>query len=355
MIDIEAEQARAKEIAQRQSIERAGSMSARFPNTASAKRRAAFFNIISGTAAGTAAAQGAIQRGDALSAAILGAGGALQAPTFEQVEAQKQAELAKAKLSSLEAMPLDRVSPGLAKELADLGYDVSDMSIGAVKSMGPLIEDATQRRREKLERFQKFEQEEEKKRTTGLGIEENLRNKHLALSDEFRTTRDSFSRIQEVAKTVSAASDLALIYNFMRINDPKSTVRESEFRSAEQAKAWLSRMDSEGVVIPSNVRTAIQKAKPGDKGAFLIPEQRADFVSTAQNLFNSQKRINDQLDENFRDLAVAAQVNPNSVVIPQGLPGSGGNKSGGLKPGDIRKGYRYKGGDPSQQESWEKP
>ena len=45
----------------------------------------------------------------------------------------------------------------------------------------------------------------------------------------------------------------------MRMNDPESVVRESEFRTAEQAKGWLGKMDKDGREIPAFIRGFIQK------------------------------------------------------------------------------------------------
>lgn len=115
--------------------------------------------------------------------------------------------------------------------------------------------------------------------------EDILRKEYNNEKKEFEKVFNAYDRIDSISQgEPSAAGDLSLIFNFMKMLDPGSVVRESEFRNAEQAKAWLSKSDDAGVVIPSSVRTAIQKADPGQKGAFLLPQQRGDFVGRALEL-----------------------------------------------------------------------
>lgn len=108
-------------------------------------------------------------------------------------------------------------------------------------------------------------------------------------SKDFVDTQNAFRRINAVARSVSGAGDLALIFNFMKMLDPASVVRESEFRSAEQAKSWLERTESDGTLVPSVVKTAIQKADPEMQGAFLRPRQREDFLQQSRNIYEAQR------------------------------------------------------------------
>jgi hypothetical protein len=142
-----------------------------------------------------------------------------------------------------------------------------------------------------------------------------MRKEWTGLNKDFRSTVAAYQRVKASAGDPSAAGDLALIFNYMKILDPNSVVRESEFRSAEQAKAWLSKTDDLGIPIPSAVRTMIQKAKPGQKGAFLLPEQREDFVSRAEKLYASQTGQYEKRKAQFEDLAKRNKVDPRDVVI----------------------------------------
>lgn len=108
------------------------------------------------------------------------------------------------------------------------------------------------------------------------------------LSD-FRKVEDSFKRIQSVAKNPSAAGDLALIFNYMKLLDPGSVVRESEFATAQNAAG-----------VPDRVRNTYNRVLSGER---LAPEQRADFVGQADNLFTAQRESADQQIANVLEQA----------------------------------------------------
>lgn len=127
----------------------------------------------------------------------------------------------------------------------------------------------------------------------------------------------AFGRIQEVGNDQTAAGDLALIFNYMKMLDPRSVVRESEFRSAEQAKAWLSETQNAGIPVPSSIVTAIQKAQPGKKGAFLLPQQREDFMGRASDLYGSQMQEQQRLNEAAMEEARLYGIDPRKVVSPK--------------------------------------
>lgn len=148
-----------------------------------------------------------------------------------------------------------------------------------------------------------------------FNAEKDLRKEFTTLSGTFRDIRDASARITESAKNPSAAGDLALIFNFMKMLDPRSVVRESEFRSAEQAKAWLSRSEEEGIIIPSTIRTVIQKAQPGEKGAFLLPEQRKDFVGRSKQFFSRQESQHKKREDQFKGIAKRNKLDARNIVL----------------------------------------
>lgn len=133
---------------------------------------------------------------------------------------------------------------------------------------------------------------------------------------DFRKVGDAFNRILSVTKKPSAAGDLALIFNFMKILDPGSVVRESEFRTAEQARAWLSKADDTNITVPTAVRTAINKAITGQR---LLPDQRADFVQQSRNLFESQRQSADVLVGNILQQADQDEIDRVKILGKQRL------------------------------------
>lgn len=176
---------------------------------------------------------------------------------------------------------------------------------------------------------------------TQLNTENTLRDELNKLSGDFIKIRDSFSRIQSVAKQPSAAGDLALIFNYMKILDPGSTVREGEFATAQNSGS-----------VPSRIVAAYNKVLAGER---LSESQRQDFLFQAQNQYSSQLDRQKQLEGEYGRIAQGAGARPGQVIVDRAIqlqqqiaPPSG------PAVGSIEDGYRFKGGNPSDPANWEK-
>ena len=128
-----------------------------------------------------------------------------------------------------------------------------------------------------------------------------LRKEFSGLSKTFRDVRDSFARVQESATDPSAAGDLALIFNFMKMLDPGSVVRESEFATAQNAAG-----------VPERTRALWNRILEGER---LSENTRSDFVSRANQLFKRQDAQHGSRVDTFTDIAKRAGLNPADVVI----------------------------------------
>lgn len=143
-----------------------------------------------------------------------------------------------------------------------------------------------------------------------LTIENNMRDDYTKLSGEFIKVRDSFGRVQSSAQNPSPAGDLAMIFNYMKMLDPGSTVREGEFATAQNStglygKSW-------------NLYNQVVN------GARLNDDQRKDFLGQAQRMFNVAEKQQTILTERFRKIAERAApfgVNPENVIIDFGADG----------------------------------
>jgi hypothetical protein len=136
--------------------------------------------------------------------------------------------------------------------------------------------------------------------------EEKLRTEFNALHKDFRTVRDSYSTLKAVAKDPSPGADVALVFAFMKILDPNSVVRETEFATAENVGS-----------IPTRVWTQYNKAMTGQR---LDPEVRKDFVAQAQKVYGSREQSYVQSRDQYRSLAERSRLNPQNVIIDQNLP-----------------------------------
>jgi hypothetical protein len=87
----------------------------------------------------------------------------------------------------------------------------------------------------------------------------DLRKEFVSASGEFVKIRDAFKRIQVSAQDPSAAGDLALIFNYMKMLDPGSVVRESEFATAANAAG-----------VPDRVRNTFNRILRGWQGKLAL-------------------------------------------------------------------------------------
>jgi hypothetical protein len=140
---------------------------------------------------------------------------------------------------------------------------------------------------------------------------DKLRDEFTTGTKQFAEQNDAFGRIIASAEEPSAAGDLALIFNYMKLLDPGSVVRESEFRTAEDAKAWLGRADEKGIAVPTPIRTAIQKAR---EGTFLLPEQRYDFVKRSGMIYKKARQGYDNMTTEYTRLSKHFGVDPAGVI-----------------------------------------
>lgn len=133
-----------------------------------------------------------------------------------------------------------------------------------------------------------------------------LRKEFSQQSKTFINVRDSFQRIQASVKDPSAAGDLALIFNFMKMLDPESVVREGEFATAQNAAG-----------IPQRIRAMYNRIIEGER---MAPAQRADFQKRAGMLFKRQQESHGLLRRQYEGLSKAYNVPSEQVLIDYRMP-----------------------------------
>ncbi|MCK5445656.1 MAG: hypothetical protein KAI73_08535, partial [Rhodospirillaceae bacterium] len=148
---------------------------------------------------------------------------------------------------------------------------------------------------------------------------QKLRKEFTSASSEFAKIRDSFGRVKASIKDPSASGDLALIFNFMKMLDPGSVVRESEFATAQNAAG-----------VPDRMRAQYNKFLRGER---MEEGQRKDFVDRAGALFASQSGIQDGIVNRFNLLADKFKID-RDVVTTDISPGIG-LEDRDIDPGDM--------------------
>jgi len=117
---------------------------------------------------------------------------------------------------------------------------------------------------------------------------------------DFVKLRSSFSKIKTGAENPSAAWDIALVFNFMKMLDPGSTVREWEFATAQNA-AW----------VPERIRNELNKLQKWER---LWDAQRKDFLETSRKIFDTEKVTAEWVRDNFNSIADAEWLRSEFIV-----------------------------------------
>lgn len=139
-------------------------------------------------------------------------------------------------------------------------------------------------------------------------VEAELRKEYAANAKPYFETRDAFTRIQESARVPSPASDISLIFNYMKMLDPGSVVREGEFATAQNAGG----VDQRLIALYNRVRS----------GQRLTPDIREDFLKQATGLYNRAKSQYDRIQRQYQGVAERTGADPRNTIIDYGQPGA---------------------------------
>lgn len=116
------------------------------------------------------------------------------------------------------------------------------------------------------------------------------------------TVANSYGAVISAANDPSAAGDLSMIFAYMKILDPGSVVRESEFATAQNAAN-----------VPERIRAAYNRALKD--GTRLTPEMRADFIATARRIAQQRQRQLNPILNRYRRRASGVGLDPSLVVF----------------------------------------
>ena len=176
-----------------------------------------------------------------------------------------------------------------------------------------------------------------------LSSPEKLRGEFIKGSGDFIKIRDSYNRISVGAQDPSAAGDVALIFNYMKMLDPGSVVRESEYATAANAAG-----------VPEKTRALWNRVVTGER---LSQATREDFFNTATKLYKKQLQSHNKLVSQYTALAERAGANPQDVIVDyelaEDIP-SGENQKELQQPEDQQKSAIQKRGDELEKQGLSK-
>lgn len=135
--------------------------------------------------------------------------------------------------------------------------------------------------------------------TSTRATENTLRDEFNNLTKDFRVVQDAHTKINSTADT--GAGDMSLLYSYVKLLDPGSVVRESEFAAAAQSGSLGQR-----------VQNAYERIATGQR---LEPTLKKQFLDEADSLYKSQLNGANRLKAQYTDIAKRNNVNPQNVIV----------------------------------------
>lgn len=136
--------------------------------------------------------------------------------------------------------------------------------------------------------------------------EESLRKEFTSQTKNFVTIRDAYNNVEKLAKNPSPAADIGLVYSIMKVFDPTSVVRETEYATAQNAAG-----------VPDQVRNMWNRMLSGER---LNPAQRSDFVNQAKTIYGNQEQSYNRVRSQYRGITERLGLNPQNTLIDYANP-----------------------------------
>jgi hypothetical protein len=136
--------------------------------------------------------------------------------------------------------------------------------------------------------------------------EEKLRKEYQGRTKVYGELGTTFNNIQSSAGAKTGPGDIALITGFMKMLDPGSVVRETEFATARDTAGLYTRLEN--------------SLKKAESGQFLQPNQRQEFVNLAKQYYESAQK---KAEEDKKALGVVVKnyrLNAENVFGPEQAP-----------------------------------
>jgi hypothetical protein len=133
------------------------------------------------------------------------------------------------------------------------------------------------------------------------------------------------------------APDQTLITALNKILDPRSVVREGEYARTAQGQSAIDRLQG-------------WASRLANGGAGVSAAERRSILQTVEQLSKPAQEQYRGLAARMEKTASSYGLNPKRVLMDFE---TGGGSTAPPRVGEVQQGYRYKGGDPAAQTSWE--
>lgn len=119
----------------------------------------------------------------------------------------------------------------------------------------------------------------------------------------YEAVKGGYERVRQSAALDTGAGDMGLIYGYMKMLDPGSVVRESEFAMAAQTGSY-----------GEQIQGLVQRVLTGER---LTPSQRQAFQDAAAKLYEESSANLADINMQFSDRANRYNVNPGFIRAPE--------------------------------------
>lgn len=130
--------------------------------------------------------------------------------------------------------------------------------------------------------------------------ESKLREEYTKRTNTFSLVADNYRKVKTHSKDGNGASDMSLVFSFMKMLDPTSVVREGEYATAENTGG-----------VSDKVSNTYNKLIDGSR---LTARQRANFVKSAENEYKSNLSTYERTTERYRKLAKQYGYDPDRII-----------------------------------------
>lgn len=131
-----------------------------------------------------------------------------------------------------------------------------------------------------------------------------LRDEFNTLTKDFRAVQDAYSKIEATSNT--GAGDMSMLYSYVKLLDPGSVVRESEFATAAASGSF-----------GEQVQGAVSRLMTGER----LPDSlRAAFKNEAKSIFKAQQSGYERLKKSYTSIAERSGADPANVIVDYTAP-----------------------------------
>jgi len=117
---------------------------------------------------------------------------------------------------------------------------------------------------------------------------------------DFNKVESSFSRLLASSEDPSPAGDVAVVFNFMKMLDPGSVVRESEFALAAKTGS-----------LDDAIKNKFAKFATGE----ILKFTRDDFVNRGKIIFKKQEKLAEKIEADFIKLGKRFGLQKDDIIV----------------------------------------